>query len=204
MPGIAFHLSQPFSGLIFDCDGTLVDSNELHYQALNAVVRSRGVEMPRAWFFARIGCSQHEILRQFQHEFRSTFDPVQVVERFIGAYRQGLAALREIKAVADIARCYRGKVPMAVASGGARDIVEATLRAVRLFDLFDAVVTIEEVEGRGKPAPDLFLQAAERLRAPPAACIVFEDSNEGIEAARRAGMAVIDVRSIRRLAQLTE
>jgi HAD superfamily hydrolase (TIGR01509 family) len=200
MSGIAFHLSPPFSALIFDCDGTLVDSNELHYRALNAVVGSRGVEMPRAWFFARIGFSQHEILHQFQREFRITLDPIQAAERFIGAYRQGLGALREIEAVADIARHYRGKVPMAVASDGARDIVEATLRAVRLLDLFDAVVTIAEVAGRGKPAPDLFLRAALRLRVSPAAGTVFEDSNEGIEAACRAGMTAIDVRLICRFA----
>jgi beta-phosphoglucomutase-like phosphatase (HAD superfamily) len=145
-------------------------------------------------------CCRREPGRRDAREFRITLDPAQVRERFISAYRQGLGVLREIEAVADIARRYRGKVPMAVASGGARDIVEATLCAARLFDLFDPVVTIEDVAGCGKPAPDLFLRAALRLRVSPAAGTAFEDSNEGIEAACRAGMTAIDVRLICRFA----
>ena len=87
---------------------------------------------------------------------------------------------------------------MAVASGGTREIIEATLLAVNLLDLFEAVVTIEDVQGRGKPAPDMFLEAARRLRVPPNECTVFEDSDEGIEAAYRAGMSATDVRLVYR------
>jgi beta-phosphoglucomutase-like phosphatase (HAD superfamily) len=192
------NLPEPFSAIIFDCDGTLVDSNELHYQALNSVVGCKGVEMSRAWFVARIGFSQHEILHQFQHEFRVTLDPTQTTELFMSTYRQGLDTLQEIAVVANVARRYRGKVPMAVASGGAREIVRATLQATRLLDLFETIVTIEDVEGKGKPAPDLFLESARRLGVPANECMVFEDSDEGIEAARRAGMMATDVRSIYR------
>jgi beta-phosphoglucomutase-like phosphatase (HAD superfamily) len=195
---IPFYPPDPFSALIFDCDGTLVDSNELHYRALNSVVRSRGIEMPRTWFIARIGFSQHEILQQFQHEFGVTLDPTQTTELFMNTYRQGLDAVQEIAVVADVARHYRGKVPMAVASGGAREIVQATLLATRLLDLFDTIVTVDDVAGRGKPAPDLFLESARRLGVPANECMVFEDSDEGIEAARRAGMMPTDVRSIYR------
>ena len=75
---------------------------------------------------------------------------------------------------------------------------KATLLAVNLLDLFEAVATIEDVQGRGKPAPDMFLEAARRLRVPPNECTVFEDSDEGIEAACRAGMSATDVRSVYR------
>src|SRR5216683_3813056 len=173
--------TRAFFGVIFDCDGTLVDSNELHYQALNNVVGSKGVGMSKAWFVARIGFSQHEILHQFQHEFRVTLDPTQTTELFMSTYRQGLNTLQEIAAVANVVRSYRGKVPMAVASGGAREIVQATLHATRLLDLFDTIVTIEDVGGKGKPAPDLFLESARRLDVPAKECMVFEDSDEGIE-----------------------
>jgi beta-phosphoglucomutase-like phosphatase (HAD superfamily) len=187
-----------FAGLIFDCDGTLIDSNELHYRALDEVVRGRGIGMARDWFFARIGFSQGEILRQFQQEFQILLDPMVTAELFMSAYRQGLGALvREIPVVATIARHYRGQVPLAVASGGARAIVEPTLRATRLFELFDVIVTIEDTGGLGKPAPDLFLEAARRLGAPADECMVFEDSDEGIEAAHRASMQVTDVRILR-------
>ena len=87
---------------------------------------------------------------------------------------------------------------MAVTSGGIREIVEATLATVNLLYLFDAVVTIEDVPGRGKPVPDMFLKAARRLRVPPNECTVFEDSDEGIEAARLDGMSATDVRLVYR------
>ena len=79
-----------------------------------------------------------------------------------------------------------------------REIVELTLKTVRLLDLFDTVVTIEDVQGRGKPAPDIFLEAARRLNMSPGQCTVFEDSDEGIEAARLAGMTATDVRLVYR------
>jgi HAD superfamily hydrolase (TIGR01509 family) len=79
-----------------------------------------------------------------------------------------------------------------------RAIVEATLLATNLLRLFDTVVTIEDVQGRGKPAPDMFLEAAWRVRVPPRECTVFEDSDEGLEAARLAGMTATDVRLVYR------
>jgi len=91
-----------------------------------------------------------------------------------------------------------GKVPMAVASGGTREIVEATLLTTKLLHLFNAVVTIEDVQGRGKPAPDIFLEAARRLHVAPGECTVFEDSDEGLDAARAAGMSATDVRLVYR------
>jgi beta-phosphoglucomutase-like phosphatase (HAD superfamily) len=107
-----------------------------------------------------------------------------------------LAELQEIEAITRIARENHGRVPMAVASDGPSEIVLATLRATGLRDLFDAVVTIEDV-GRAKPAPDLFLEAARRLGVPPADVLVFEDTTEGLEAARQAGMQAVDVAGVR-------
>ena len=82
---------------------------------------------------------------------------------------------------------------MAVASGGIRPVVERTLTATGLISLFDTLVTADDVM-RGKPAPDIFLLAAERLAVAPADCIVYEDGDPGLEAARRAGMRAVDVR----------
>jgi len=84
-------------------------------------------------------------------------------------------------------------VPMAVASNGRRENVEASLTVTKLRPLFDFIVAAEDVE-RGKPAPDVFLEAARRMAVSPARCVVFEDSDEGLEAARRAGMRTIDIR----------
>jgi beta-phosphoglucomutase-like phosphatase (HAD superfamily) len=119
-----------------------------------------------------------------------------VVRTVRATFLEVLAELQEIEAITRIARENHGRVPMAVASGGPSEIVLATLRATGLRDLFDAVVTIEDV-GRAKPAPDLFLEAARRLGVPPADVLVFEDTTEGLEAASQAGMQAVDVAGVR-------
>jgi beta-phosphoglucomutase-like phosphatase (HAD superfamily) len=138
-------------------------------------------------------------LFEYQTECGIVLNASAAVEEFNRAFRNAIETLfSEIGIVAEVARQHFRKVPMAVASGGTREIVEATLLATNLLGLFDAVVTIEDVQGRGKPAPDIFLEAARRLRVPPCECTVFGDSDEGIEAARLAGMTATDVRFVYR------
>jgi HAD superfamily hydrolase (TIGR01509 family) len=86
---------------------------------------------------------------------------------------------------------------MAVASNGQKTVVESTIEAIQLRSLFQTIVTLNDVKV-GKPAPDLFLLAAERMGVAPHECIVYEDSDLGLEAARQAGMRSIDVRILRR------
>ena len=186
--------AEPFSALIFDCDGTLAETAPLHYHACSNAMATFGAVMPRPWYMARVGLSLVELMAAFEADFGVRLDPQAVRLAAVPFYAGGFAKVREVTAVTAVARRYAGRVPMAVASGGHRDNVENTLRALGLAGLFAAVVTIEDV-GHGKPAPDLFLQAARRLRVPPAACVVFEDTDQGLEAARRAGMAARDVRA---------
>lgn len=98
-----------------------------------------------------------------------------------------------IESVVAVAAAYRGKLPIAVASGGYRDTITRTLDRLGIRDWFDAMVTAEDTP-RHKPEPDVFLEAAKRLKVDPAKCVVFEDTDIGLEAARRAGMPGIDVR----------
>jgi beta-phosphoglucomutase-like phosphatase (HAD superfamily) len=97
--------------------------------------------------------------------------------------------------VVALARSLCGRLPLAVASGGIRRLVDKTLAALDLSHCFQAVMTAEDVV-HGKPAPDLFLAAAAALSVPPDCCLVYEDSDLGLEAARRAGMRWVDVRPI--------
>jgi beta-phosphoglucomutase-like phosphatase (HAD superfamily) len=109
------------------------------------------------------------------------------------AFLDFLAEVRPVEPVYRIAEAYRGRLPMAVASGGYGEVVRKTLDAIGVRGWFGAVVTAEDT-ARHKPDPDVFLEAARRLGVEPAGCVVFEDTDIGLEAARRAGMHRVDVR----------
>ncbi len=193
MPNHNLDPTPPFSALIFDCDGTLVDSAAAHHRALSETLAARGIALDDEWYLARTGTSIRELLAELRATGDHEFDPAAVMLDRERRYVELAEAVIEVEAVAEVARTYRSRIPLAVASGGTRAVVEPTLRNVGLLDLFDVVVTYDDVE-RGKPSPDLFLLAAERLGSPPRDCIVYEDTDEGVAAARRASMRVIDVR----------
>jgi beta-phosphoglucomutase-like phosphatase (HAD superfamily) len=183
-----------FSGLIFDCDGTLVDTAPLHYHALQVALEPQGLAMDGGWYFERVGLTPAALFDAFEEQV-GRFDRERVVREYTVAFQQGLSRLREVELIAGIARGWKGRVPMAVASNGRKLNVEATLRATGLLELFDYVVAAEDVE-RGKPEPDVFLEAARRMGVAAERCVVFEDSDEGLEAARRAGMDGRDIRLV--------
>ena len=184
---------EPFGALIFDCDGTLADTMPGHFTAWVAALRAGGGDISEKQFYSLAGVTSAAIIDILNREHGYTLNVAETVEAKEKRYVETQHEVEEIKAVADIARAYRGKVPMAVASGGLRSVVHATLDTIGLRPLFDAIVTAEDVV-YGKPAPDIFLEAAARLGVAPIDCIVYEDGDPGIVAARAAGMRVIDVR----------
>ncbi len=178
---------------LFDCDGTLVDTLPAHAAAWQVALGPHGVWRDRDWYAARAGLSSADVLALL-----SAQTPGLDVVAVDGARRAQLARLlplvREIEIVGALARRLAAAgVPLAVASGGSRDNVTASLAAAGLAGLFPVVVTREDVV-RGKPAPDVFLAAAAALGVEPGACGVFEDSDEGLAAAGAAGMRTVDVR----------
>jgi len=184
---------EPYSALIFDCDGTLADTMPGHFAAWVAALRTGGGDITEQRFYSLAGVPSADIIALLNHEHGYALDIDKTVQAKEEMYVRSLPAIREIIAVADIARAHAGRVPMAVASGGLRPVVHATLDALHLTPLFQAIVTADDVP-RGKPAPDIFLRAAELLGVAPGACIVYEDGDPGIAAARAAGMRVVDVR----------
>jgi beta-phosphoglucomutase-like phosphatase (HAD superfamily) len=195
MADVSLFLDEPYSGLIFDCDGTLVDTAPIHFFAVNEAMRQIGLEMPADWYFARVGLTPAALFRAFEEENGVTIDTEDLSVRYGPVFLSNVDRAREISVVADVARANFGKVPMAVASNGHLGNVEATLKATGLRPLFDTIVCAEQV-AHGKPAPDVFLEAARRIKVEPSECIVFEDSDEGLEAAKRAGMRSRDIRLV--------
>ncbi|NMG08846.1 HAD family phosphatase [Brasilonema sp. UFV-L1] len=183
----------PYTALIFDCDGTLADTILLHFQTWASAMRPFGFELTKEWFYEQTGLSATELIKTINDTFSYKLDPILVTNSKEKLYRELIHTVKEIQAVTDIVRTHHRKIPMAVASGSNRSIVEATLNVIGLLTFFETVVTIDDV-GRGKPSPDIFLLAAERLKVSPEDCIIYEDSNGGLEAARRARMRAIDIR----------
>ncbi len=182
----------PYAALIFDCDGTLADTLPIHYKAWSETLRLFGVEITPEWYQQRAGVSTVELIQLLNHTLDCQLDVAQVKAEKQRRYREQIASIKPIPSVVEVVRYHQGKLPMAIASGGGRSIVEATLNAIQMLDVFEAVITIEDV-ARGKPEPDLFLFAAEHLGKSPEDCVVYEDSQAGVEAARRAGMRCVYV-----------
>ncbi|UWM47702.1 HAD family phosphatase [Streptomyces carpaticus] len=179
-----------YEAVIADWDGTCVDSQPLNYRSLAAALLPYGVSLRRDWYVQRIGTSGAELLA----ELGVTADPGVVLEDCGRRIIRELPSLKTFPTVVGwVTAARQAGRPCAVASGGGGAVVRAGLAATRLDALFDHVVTREAVP-RGKPAPDLFLEAARRLGVPPERCVVIEDADEGLEAARAAGMQVVDVR----------
>jgi len=188
-----------FDALVFDCDGTLVDSAEAHFSSIQQALAPLGLTMDRDWYQARVGLGPEDLLDAYEAEFKvASLVRTDFYERTNETYLASVNLIQEIKVVADVARRWFGTVPMAVASNGQFKNVEATLIATRLRPLFYTIVTAADVK-RGKPAPDIYLEAARRMRVLPDRVTVFEDSDEGLEAARAAGMRSIDIRTVRNL-----
>ena len=183
-------------GLIFDCDGTLADTMPLHYRAWSKLFARLDLRFPESRFYALGGVPTGRIIGIVAAEHGVTLDePIeQLVAEKEGHFLTLIGEVRPVPAVWAIATEWRGRLPMAVASGGYRDVVGRTLDAIGA-DWFDAVVCAEDT-ALHKPDPDVFLEAARRLGVPAGACVVFEDTDIGVEAARRAGMMWVDVRGL--------
>jgi HAD superfamily hydrolase (TIGR01509 family) len=185
-----------FDAVVFDCDGTLVDSMPAHFDAwceALALYGAGGV-FKEDVFFAMGGRPTRDIVVELNDEYGLRLDPEAVAFAKREAFLKRMKTITLIDEVAAFAESLRGKVPMAIASGGTRMVVEKILHQVGISDWFDEVVTVDDVP-EGKPAPDVFLYAARLLGVLPSKCLALDDAPAGILAGQRAGMQVIAIPS---------
>jgi HAD superfamily hydrolase (TIGR01509 family) len=198
-------MNRPERAFIFDLDGTLADTMPAHYVAWTQVARRHGLLFPEARFYALGGVPTTKIAAMLIQEAGLDLDPLAVAQEKEQAYFDALEqspapsarglGIRPIEPVLELARRHRAEGPLAIASGGVRRVVMRSLEALGIVDWFAAIVSAEDT-ARHKPEPDVFLEAARRLNADPATCTVYEDTDIGLEAARRAGMRGVDVRPL--------
>ncbi|MEU1590462.1 HAD-IA family hydrolase [Micromonospora sp. NPDC005710] len=182
----------PFAAYLFDCDGTIVDSMPLHYLAWQRALEEWGCEFPEDLFYAWGGRPTADIIVALNEQQGLAMPVAAVVERRESYYQELLPQLAAVPEVlAHIHDAHR-RVPFAVVSGSTRASVTASLDALGLLDRFDVLVCADDYT-RAKPDPEAFLLAAQQLGVPPESCLVFEDTDLGIQAATAAGMASVRV-----------
>lgn len=181
-----------FKAYLFDCDGTVADSMPLHYQAWKKALGEWNCEFEEKLFYAWGGMPVAEIISTLNQRHGLNM-PVETVERRKEElYFELLPQLHSVPAVLEHIVAEYGRVPFAVVSGSTRESVTASLIALNLLDRFDTIVCAGDYT-KSKPDPEAFLLAAAKLRVDPKACLVFEDTDMGIQAATAAGMASVKV-----------
>jgi HAD superfamily hydrolase (TIGR01509 family) len=184
-----------FEGYIFDCDGTLVDSMPLHYLAwTESLLRhSAPFEFTKERFYSLAGIREQDTVRLLNAEHGADLDPDSVAEVKAAIFHQRISEIQPVHAVAEVARRLHAEGRLlSVASGSEEETVRACLEATGLLELFPIIITPRLV-ARGKPAPDMFLLAAERMGVAAEQCLVFEDGQSGLDGAAAAGMATVFV-----------
>ena len=181
------------AAVVFDLDGVLVDSEQAWDEARRMLVAQRGGMWREGATRAMLGMSAPEWSRYVVEELGVPMDPsdvdAAVVDELLAGYGRRLPVLPDARAAVErIAAAY----PLGLASSSNRRVIDVVLRELGVAERFAATVSSEEV-GRGKPAPDVYLEAARRLGVDPRGCVAIEDSENGIRSAHAAGMRVVAV-----------
>jgi HAD superfamily hydrolase (TIGR01509 family) len=183
---------RPFKAYLFDCDGTIADSMPLHYIAWNKALSEWNCKFSEDLFYAWGGMPVTEIIAGLNKMYGLKMPVQDVSKRKEEFYFEILPQLKAVPEVLEHIEASYGHIPFAVVSGSTRDSVTASLQALKLSDRFETLVCAGDYQ-KSKPDPEAFLLAASRLGVAPETCLVFEDTDMGIQAATAAGMASIKV-----------
>ncbi len=190
-------------GIIFDLDGVLVDTGRYHHQAWKETADCEGFEMTEEFFFSTFGMQNHQVIPMLIEDVGAD-DIARISEekeqRFRNLVTDGIQLLDGAEQLLAALRIHGYKT--SVGSSTIRKNLELIMTHTRAEAMFDALVWGEDVRN-GKPAPDTFLRAAEKMDVEPGCCVVIEDASAGVEAGKTAGMAVIGVTGTRTREELS-
>ncbi len=181
-----------FRAYLFDCDGTIADSMPLHYVAWTTALGEWGCVFDEQLFYSWGGKPAMDIIADLNKLHGLNMPVKEVAERKEKLYYELLPTLKPVPEVLEHIEAQQGKIPFAVVSGSRRDSVTKSLTVLGLLNRFETIVCAGDYKNC-KPHPEPFLLAAERLGVRPEECLVFEDTEMGIEAAAAAGMAWVKV-----------
>ncbi len=179
-------------GLIFDLDGTIADTMPVHFIAYRDILKEYGVDFTPEVFDTLAGIPAVGTFEKINEIYGLNLDAHEMGHYKEAQYEKMMHLIRPIDPVMDVIRQYRGKLPMAVGTGGYHRLAWKTMEIVGLDKVIPILVSSEEVTHH-KPHPETFLRCAELMGVKPELCHVFEDGKLGIQAARTAGMFVTDV-----------
>ena len=182
----------PHDAYLFDCDGTIADSMPLHYIAWKKILAEWNCHFDEHYFYSLGGTPIAEIVSMLNNQHNLNMPVEAVCSRKEELYYELLPQLKAIPEVLEHIHARHGEIPFAVVSGGTREAVTASLTTLEILDRFDTLVCAEDYKN-GKPHPEAFLLAADRLGVAPARCLVFEDTDLGIQAATAAGMPSVKI-----------
>ena len=196
--------AQPSFGAIFDWDGVIIDSASLHEQSWHRLAAELGKTIAPGSFIRGFGMKSARIVEEIHHWANEPEEIARLVKRKEALYRE-IVARSDIAPLPGVVewlhRLHEANVPCAVASSTERLNIDAVLKRIGLEETFAAIVSAEDVV-HGKPSPEVFLKAAERLQLAPEHCVVFEDAYVGIEAGHAAGMRVVAVTTTHSMEEL--
>ncbi len=179
--------------LLFDMDGTLIDTMGTHYKASQIVCNELGFDFPLEYFLEKAGIPTIKVFEMLMEDLELPYDGKELGEKKEAKFVELLSEVKPLDIVADLAISNFQKMPMAICTGGTREIVEKTLKVVAMDKYFEVIITADDVK-YPKPHPETFLNAAYQLGVNPKYCQVFEDGEQGIIAGKRAEMIVTDIR----------
>lgn len=181
--------------LIFDCDGTLVHTIGAHYAAWEKVMARHKLEIPLSYLDRFNSVPTRMIVEDMNKDFGLSLDPQAITQEKEDLVFENMGIVTPVEPVLEYVYHYSGKLPMSVISGGIRKNVIKSLEALSLTGYFNPIIGADD-DHPPKTTPESFLKLANIMNVTPESCVVFEDGDVGLENALKAGMQVVDVRTL--------